>query len=81
MSHRAWELLNINTKKLGALLKVECWEAVMSKHAAGCLCWWMCWNKLSEPALVKDVNTDTEILGLAFDLRYLTVCRSKHFSE
>ncbi|KAF2977582.1 hypothetical protein EK904_000336, partial [Melospiza melodia maxima] len=45
----------------------------MSEQAAGCLCWWMCWNKLSQPSLVRDVNM--EILGLVFDHRYLTVCR------
>ncbi|RLW09000.1 hypothetical protein DV515_00002787 [Chloebia gouldiae] len=77
VSHGAWEL-NSNTRKLGALLKAECWEAVMSKHAAGCLCWWMCWNKLSQPSLVRDVNIGVVVLGLAFDHRYLTLCRSKH---
>lgn len=79
VSHRAWEL-NINTSKLGALLKVECWEAVVSKHAAGCLCWWMCWNKLSQLSLVRDVKVGIEILSLAFDHRS-NVYRSKHSSE
>lgn len=31
--------------------------------------------------LVRDVNIGVEVLGLAFDHRYLTLCRSKHLGE